>query len=87
MWTSEATCGGLQVKCWSSAHITIISSHVTCSRHDITEKYSFGVKQQSLTHSKRNSFMMWIWTKHELSTVKRSIRNLFSQSMSSFQRP
>ena len=31
--------------------IIIISSNVTCSHHVIARTFSFGVKQQSLTHS------------------------------------
>jgi hypothetical protein len=33
------------------ANIIIISSNITCSRHDIAEKLRFGLKQHSLTHS------------------------------------
>ena len=37
--------------CVGLVHRIVISSNVTCSSRDIAENYSFGVKQQSLTHS------------------------------------
>ena len=41
----------LNVLVWYKSDIIIISSNVTCFRHDIPEKnWSFGVKQKSLTH-------------------------------------
>ena len=51
--------------CWFSTKRNSFSSHrkLTCSRHDIAEKYWIGVKQQSLNHSLKQSQIYYVASK------------------------